>query len=195
MYVWSFGTSTAPHLAAVHLPASIDRNPGRVDHGPSGRSKMARSRILSVHRRGTEPEFHLFIDESRTQDQFCLTGCVVSREDHHDLIHSRFEAIKTRFFPTLHTIMNPIVFHRREIANGKPPFEFHSDKEREDFWNRLYVVLNEARFKVIFATATYDKSLEPGERAADAYRRGLRFLLLRYAGYLHHLHARGDVYA
>jgi Protein of unknown function (DUF3800) len=156
---------------------------------------MAASRILSVHRRGAEPEVHLFIDETRTQDRFCLTGCVISREAHHDQIHGRFEAMKTNFFPKQHAATNPIVFRRREIANGEPPFAFCAAQQQQDFHKQLFDTLYKAEFKAIVAIATYNKSLERGDRAADAYRRCLNFLLFRYVGYLYHQHARGDVYA
>jgi Protein of unknown function (DUF3800) len=153
------------------------------------------SRLLSAHRRGSEPPFHLFIDETRTENQFCLTGCIIGAQEHFNLIHQRFESMKTDFFPESHTSINPIVFRRREIANSEPPFRFASPQRQKDFQKKLFQVLLDARFSVIFAIATYNTALANGDRAADAYARCLRFLLFRYAGYLYHQRARGDVFA
>src|SRR6266852_3055561 len=127
---------------------------------------MRGNRLVGIHRRGDEPEFHLFIDETRTRDQFCLVGCILRCKDHHDLVHNRFEAIKQYFFQSWHTATRPIVFHRKEITNGEPPFSFRAaPQQREKFQNELVSVLSNAPFTVISSVSSYDRSLAPPDRA------------------------------
>lgn len=103
------------------------------------------------------------------------------------------EAIKTRFFQN--DPDEPVIFHRKELVNKRPPFHplRNPDVERE-FNSQLLDALTRWDYRVI--TIVLDK-LAHRERYSvwhfHPYHYCMTALLERYVLLLHYADARGDV--
>lgn len=123
-----------------------------------------------------------------------LTGVVMTLEE-STVLHERIESLKRTFFRAHPD--DPLILHRKELVNAKPPFEALQDESvKDDFNNRLLNLIRDTNFEII--TVVIDKK-EHRERYKvwkyDPYHYCLSVLLERYCMFLSDKSAEGDVLA
>ena len=124
-----------------------------------------------------------------------LTGVIAELGYTEKVIHPQMEALKTKYFHSHPD--DPVIFHRKEMVNAKPPFEsLQTQQTREQFdcellgllssWDYtvITVCLDKRKHKEIYTTWRY-----------DPYHYCLAVLLERFALFLRRKDARGDVIA
>lgn len=147
--------------------------------------------------------YRLYIDEVGNHDLthaddpnqrfLSLTGVILESEHTSQVVRPDMEAIKTRFFQN--DPDEPVIFHRKELVNKRPPFHplRNPDVERE-FNSQLLDALTRWDYRVI--TIVLDK-LAHRERYSvwhfHPYHYCMTALLERYVLLLHYADARGDV--
>lgn len=124
-----------------------------------------------------------------------LTGIIMELGYVSEIAFPRIEKLKKAYFQS--HVDDPIILHRKEIVNGKYPFQsLRDEKKRTDFDHDLFVLLRELDYNVI--TIIIDK-LEHKTRyqvwQQDPYHYSLRILLERYILFLKGRGACGDVMA
>jgi len=150
-------------------------------------------------------KYRMYVDEVGNSDMgsaenpnhrfLSLTGVILSLDYVKNQLHPEFEEIKSKFFEQHPD--DPIIFHRKEIINGKYPFESLRDQStREQFNKELLRIILETDFTII--TVVLDK-FEYRERYKeweyDPYHYCMSVLLERYVLYLDKNQLFGDVYA
>src|SRR5690242_1879217 len=89
-------------------------------------------------------KYRLYIDEvgnpdlgaSRINDNnryLSLTGLIISMDYVRDVVHPELEDLKRRYFGEHPD--DPIILHRRELVNQRPPFEALRDPNLRDAFN------------------------------------------------------------
>jgi hypothetical protein len=145
------------------------------------------------------PEYRMYVDEvgnpglggtsDPNQRFFSLTGVILSLETGRKQLYPKFEELKSQFFDSHPD--DPVVFHRKEIINAKPPFEaLKKQYIREQFDEALLRIISETDFTVI--TVVLDKHKE---FRYDPYHYCMSVLLERYVLYLDKKGLNGDVLA
>jgi hypothetical protein len=147
----------------------------------------------------------LYIDEVGNSDlgasqdpnhrYLSLTGVIMELTYVNDVVHPRIEELKQRFFHA--HVDEPLILHRKELVNRRPPFEALRDPEVEGRFNQeLLTLLSELDYTVI--TAVIDK-LEHRQHYQtwryDPYHYCLHVLMERYVWWLRRRGATGDVMA
>jgi hypothetical protein len=124
-----------------------------------------------------------------------LTGVIVDLNSVAISIHPEMEALKARYFGSHPD--NPVIFHRKEMLNRKPPFEALRDEAvRAQFDRDLLQHLSSWRYQVI--SVCLDKKNHRETYATwryDPYHYCLALLLERYVFFLRGNKALGDVMA
>ncbi|NOY05867.1 MAG: DUF3800 domain-containing protein [Chlorobi bacterium] len=124
-----------------------------------------------------------------------LTGVIISLDYVKEVLHPEMEALKTKYFGSHPD--EPIIFHRKEILNAKPPFQILRDqKMREAFDRELLEHLERWDYTVI--TVCLDKKKHRDTYTVwryDPYHYCLAVLLERFNFWLNRKDARGDVMA
>ncbi len=124
-----------------------------------------------------------------------LTGIVISLATVKDQLHPSFEELKTRYFS--HHPDDPIIFHRREMVNAKPPFEkLREPAIRTVFDDALLQLISSLDYTVITVVIDkYEHSLQYTSWRYDPYHYCMEILLERYVLFLERTKLLGDVMA
>lgn len=150
-------------------------------------------------------KYRIYIDEVGNSDLessdnsnhrfLSLTGVILELDYVANILQPELEGLKARFFRPHPD--EPIIFHRKEMLNGKPPFESLLDKEiRNRFDKELLKHL--ADWKYIVITVCLDKKRHKETYTSwryDPYHYCLAMLLERYALFLKREGAVGDAMA
>jgi hypothetical protein len=150
-------------------------------------------------------KYRLYVDEVGNSDlgssrdpnhrYLSLTGVILELGYVDAVVAPRLEALKRRYFVT--HVDDPLILHRKELVNKRPPFDTLLDPDVERRFNAdLLQLLQELDYAVI--TVVIDK-LEHMQRYAvwrhDPYHYGQQVLLERYVQWLDRLSVQGDVLA
>jgi hypothetical protein len=150
-------------------------------------------------------KYRLYVDEVGNSDMgasqdpnhrhLSLTGIILELGYVDAVLHPRLEALKKRFFGS--HADEPVVLHRKELIQKKPPFEALRDPAvDQDFVTELMRFLEEADYVVL--TAVIDK-LEHQQRYAtwryDPYHYCLHVIVERYVMWMRRRGFKGDVMA
>jgi hypothetical protein len=151
-------------------------------------------------------KYRLYIDEVGNPDlgasrinennrYLSLTGLIISLDYVRDVVHPRLEDLKRRFFGEHPD--EPIILHRRELVNQRPPFQALRDPDVRDAFNaELMTLIEELIYKVVTAVIDKREHLDRyGGWAEDPYHYCLKVIVERYVLELHGRGLRGDVMA
>lgn len=124
-----------------------------------------------------------------------LTGVIVELDYVKTVLHPEMENLKRRFFDPHPD--EPVIFHRKEMVNGRFPFEKLRDSAvREQFNHELLRFLKTWKYVVI--SVCLDKRKHKDTYLTwryDPYHYCLAVLLERFVFFLNGADARGDVLA
>lgn len=149
--------------------------------------------------------YRLYIDESGDhtytdlQDQnkryLCLLGVFVEVETYRSSFYPALEKLKQEHFP--HSPDEPVILHRKELANRSGPFGRLKNKENEQRFNSAFLgFLSQQDFRLIAVVIDKKMHVERyGDAAFHPYHYCLAAVLERYCGFLNLYNARGDVMA
>ena len=124
-----------------------------------------------------------------------LSGVIADLDYVERELHGAIEELKAKYFDSHPD--DPVILHRKELVNKKPPFQALKDPLVEERFNaELLSLLKRLDFRVI--TVVLDK-LEHRRRydlwRFDPYHYCLHILLERYVFFLRDVGGRGDVMA
>jgi len=124
-----------------------------------------------------------------------LSGVILEVDYVRQVLHPQMEAIKAKFFRSHPD--DPVVFHRKEMLNAKPPFESLNDPAvRQEFDNELLALLNSWEYTVISVCLDKKKHKETYTTwRYDPYHYCLAVLMERFVFFLGRKHCRGDAMA
>jgi hypothetical protein len=124
-----------------------------------------------------------------------LTGVIIRLDHVRDAVAPEMERLKERYFDSHPD--DPLVLHRKELVNKRPPFAALRDPTIEVAFNcDLLQLLKDLDYTVV--TVTIDKlehSQRYGKWAAHPYHYCMEALLERYCHFLRHGPGVGDVMA
>lgn len=124
-----------------------------------------------------------------------LTGIICSLDYIAKVIHPQIETLKVKYFG-MHPD-EPVILHRKELVNKKPPFSALRDPKVESFFNQeLLDYLKKWEYTIV--TVVIDKSLHNDTYKTwkfDPYHYCLTVLLERYVFFLESIGEKGDVMA
>jgi len=150
-------------------------------------------------------KYRMYVDEVGNPDMgasadpnhryLSLTGVILELGYVDRVVHPRLEALKRQFFRS--HVDEPVILHRKELVNRKPPFDALRDAAIEaEFNTELLRLLREFDYAVI--TTVLDK-LEHQQRYQiwryDPYHYCLHVITERYVMWLRRRHSTGDVMA
>ena len=150
-------------------------------------------------------KYRLYVDEVGNSDlgastnsnhrYLSLTGIILELGYVQSRVFPEFESLKQHFFNSHPD--DPIILHRKELVNKKPPFDsLHDPKTEQSFNNHLLGLLTDLEYTAI--TVVIDK-LEHNSRYStwrfDPYHYCLTVLVERYVLWLHNNNSYGDVMA
>jgi Protein of unknown function (DUF3800) len=108
--------------------------------------------------------YRIYIDETGNHDMthaddpnqrfLALTGVILESEYNISVIQPDMDTIKRQFF--LHDPDTPVIFHRKEMVNRRPPFEALRDAEVEKGFNQT-ILHSLERWKYYVITVVIDK--------------------------------------
>ncbi len=150
-------------------------------------------------------KYRIYIDEVGNSDLessddpnhrfFSLTGVVISLDDVRETVQPQMEALKRKFFGSHPD--EPVVFHRKEILNARPPFQALQDPEvRRRFDDELLALLGAWEYTVI--SVCLDKKRHKETYTVwryDPYHYCLAVVLERLVFFLNRRGSRGDALA
>lgn len=150
-------------------------------------------------------KYRMYVDEVGNSDlgassnpnhrYLSLTGIILELDYVQSWVFPAIEALKQKYFNSHPD--DPIILHRKELVNKKPPFDSLHNPITEKAFNRdLLFLLNDLDYVVM--TVVIDK-LEHQTRYQiwrfDPYHYCLTVLVERYVLWLQSKNARGDVMA
>ena len=150
-------------------------------------------------------KYRIYIDEVGNPDLkssddpnhrfLSLTGVILELGYVEKVVHPQMEALKHKFFRSHPD--EPVIFHRKEMHNARPPFEVLRNPEiRERFDSNLLTLLSAWEFTVITVCLDKKKHKEKYTKwQYDPYHYCLEVLLERYYFFLDRKKAKGDVMA
>ncbi len=148
-------------------------------------------------------KYRIYIDEAGNSDLkssdnpnhrfLCLTGVIINLEYVARILQPELEAIKSQFFKSHPD--DPVIFHRKEVLNAKPPFETLSKQNiRLAFDQVLLNKLSTWDYRVISICIDKKKHMEAYTTwRYDPYHYCLAVMLERYIFFLDSLDTVGDV--
>ena len=150
-------------------------------------------------------KYRLYIDEVGNSDLgssdnpnhrfLSLTGVILGLSHVQETVHPKMEALKAKYFHSHPD--DPVIFHRKEMLNGRPPFQsLRNPVVRESFDEELLALLNCWDYKVL--TVCIDKKNHKESYTTwryDPYHYCLAILLERYSYFLNRKNEVGDVIA
>ncbi|MGC8495241.1 MAG: DUF3800 domain-containing protein [Syntrophobacteraceae bacterium] len=152
-----------------------------------------------------EHKYRIYIDEVGNPDLessenpnhrfLSLTGVIMSLDHVESVVHPQMTALKAKYFHSHPD--EPVIFHRKEMVNFKPPFEnLRATKIREQFDRELLDLLESWEYTAI--SVCLDKKKHKETYATwryDPYHYCLAVLLERFVFFLNRAGCRGDVMA
>jgi len=124
-----------------------------------------------------------------------LTGVILDLDHVKGVVHPQMEALKAEYFHNHPD--DPIIFHRKEILNAKPPFEALRDQQvRERFDQDLLSLMTSWVYTVI--SVCIDKKNHRDTYTVwryEPYHYCLTVLLERFMFFLKQRNSRGDAMA
>lgn len=151
------------------------------------------------------PEHRIYIDEVGNPDLessenpnhrfLSLTGVIIKRDYVANVLQPEMERLKATYFHPHPD--EPVVFHRKEIMNRKPPFEsLENDEIRGRFDNDLLTCISNWEFTVISVCLDKKRQKETYKTwRYDPYHYCLAMLLERFFLYLQRNESVGDALA
>lgn len=150
-------------------------------------------------------KFRIYIDEVGNSDLdssddpnhrfLSLTGVILELEHVEKVVHPQMERLKAAFFRSHPD--DPVIFHRKEMLNARPPFEALRDGGlRQLFDGQLLILLDSWQYTVI--TVCLDKKKHRETYTTwryDPYHYCLAVLLERFVFFLNRAKCIGDVMA
>lgn len=147
-------------------------------------------------------KYRIYIDEVGNPDLgssdnpnqrfLSLTGVIISLDHVASTVHPAMEALKERFFGSHPD--EPVIFHRKEMLNARPPFTALKDgRVREEFDRELLAAISAWDYTVI--SVCIDKKRHKETYATwryDPYHYCMAVMLERYVYFLNRRDARGD---
>lgn len=124
-----------------------------------------------------------------------LTGIILELDYVKSFVHPQMEALKAKYFD--YHPDEPIVLHRKDIMNAKPPFQsLKNPFVRARFDSDLLGLLSSWRYVVISVCLDKKKHKETYSTwRYDPYHYCLAILLERYVLFLTRINGRGDAMA
>lgn len=150
-------------------------------------------------------KYRMYVDEVGNSDLesssnplhrfLSLTGVIIDLDYVSKSLYPQMEELKTDFFKSHPD--DPIILHRKEIMNGKPPFEvLRDDKIRERFNKTILNYLSTWEYTVISVCLDKKSHMETYKVwRYDPYHYCLALLLERYTFFLEQHFTVGDVMA
>lgn len=150
-------------------------------------------------------KYRIYIDEVGNPDLdssdnpnhrfLSLTGVILELNHVESVVYPQMEALKANFFHSHPD--EPVIFHRAEMVNAKPPFEVLKDSAvREKFNQQLITLLAAWEYKIISVCLDKKKHKETYTTwRYDPYHYCLAVLLERFVYFLNRQNSRGDVMA
>ena len=124
-----------------------------------------------------------------------LTGVIIELNYVKKTLHPKIESLKVKYFNSHPD--DPVILHRKEMVNAKPPFEILRDiGKRKQFDNDIQELLEKSKFTVI--SVCLDKKNHKETYTSwryDPYHYCLMLLLERYVFFLEKNSTKGDVMA
>jgi len=150
-------------------------------------------------------KYRMYIDEVGNPDLessdnpnhrfLSLTGVILELAYVESVVHPQMEALKTKFFRSHPD--EPVIFHRKEMVNAKPPFEnLRNPLIQEQFDRELLRLIDLWDYSVI--SVCIDKKKHKETYTAwryDPYHYCLAVLLERFVFFLDRVNSSGDVMA
>jgi len=150
-------------------------------------------------------KFRMYVDEVGNSDMgssdnpnhrfLSLTGVIIDLEHVKNVLHPEMEDLKVRYFNSHPD--EPIILHRKELLNAKPPFQVLKNPDvRAAFDKDLLSHLASWEYTVI--TVCLDKKKHRDTYATwryDPYHYCLAILLERFNFWLNRRNSNGDVMA
>lgn len=147
--------------------------------------------------------YRIYIDETGNHDMthaddpnqryLALTGVILESQYNTSVFQPELDAIKRQFFA--HDPDTPVIFHRKEIVNRRPPFEPLRDADLEARFNQAILEgLERWQYNVI--TVVIDKKAHRDQYSVwryHPYHYCLSVMLERFVLFLHYGNHRGDV--
>lgn len=146
-------------------------------------------------------KYRLYVDEVGNPDLessdnpnhrfLSLTGVILELDYVQEVMHPQIEALKVKYFRSHPD--EPLIFHRKELLNAKPPFEALRDSEvRRRFDSDLLACLREWEYVVISVCIDKKKHKETYSTwRYDPYHYCLAVLLERFVFFLKRVNATG----
>ena len=150
-------------------------------------------------------KYRIYIDEVGNPDLdssdnpnhrfLSLTGVILELGYVGAVVHPQMEVLKAKYFH--HHPDEPIIFHRKEMVNAKPPFEILKDKTVVNkFDSELLALLESWDYTVL--TVCLDKKMHKETYNIwryDPYHYCMAVLLERFVFFLKRMNSQGDVMA
>jgi hypothetical protein len=147
--------------------------------------------------------YRIYIDETGNHDMthaddpnqrfLALTGIILESQYNAEVLQPEMDAIKRQFF--LRDPDMPVIFHRKELVNRRPPFHVLQDAKVEKRFNlALLNALEHWEYQVI--TVVLDKRAHRDQYVVwryHPYHYCLAVMLERFVLFLHYGKHRGDV--
>ena len=147
--------------------------------------------------------YRIYIDETGNHDMthvedpnqrfLALTGIILESEYNTSVLQPEMEAIKRQFFQK--DPDTPVIFHRKEMVNRRPPFEALRDVRVEKQFNQAILEgLERWQFHII--TIVIDKKMHRDQYSVwrfHPYHYCLAVMLERFVLFLYYGKHRGDV--
>ena len=147
--------------------------------------------------------YRIYIDETGNHDMthaddpnqrfLALTEVILEFEYNTSTLQLEMNAIKRQFFQQ--DPDTPVIFHRKEMVNRRPPFHVLRDAKTEKRFNQsLLDGLERWQYQVI--TVVLDKKAHRDQYAVwryHPYHYCMAVMLERFVLFLHYSHHRGDV--
>jgi hypothetical protein len=150
-------------------------------------------------------KYRIYIDEVGNPDLessddpnhrfLSLTGIILELGYVETVLHPQMEALKAEYFRSHPD--DPVIFHRKEMVNAKPPFEVLKDvKMQQRFDQELLKLMATWEYTVISVCLDKEKHKETYTAwRYDPYHYCLAVLLERFVFFLHRMDSQGDAMA
>lgn len=148
-------------------------------------------------------KYRIYIDETGNSDlrssddpnhrYLGLTGIIMDLGHVEKIVHPEMEALKKRYF--FSHVDEPVIFHRKEMLNKKPPFHPLADTETEARFNDELLFLL-ARWEYTVISVLIDKKAHNDMYLTwkfDPYHYCLSVMLERFCFFLEGCNEVGDV--
>ena len=150
-------------------------------------------------------KYRIYIDEVGNPDLessdnpnhrfLSLTGVILELDHVESIVHPQMETLKAKYFRSHPD--EPVIFHRKEMVNARPPFECLKDPETQKKFDRELLNLIES-WEYIVITVCLDKKKHKETYTTwryDPYHYCLAVLLERFIFFLNRMNSQGDVMA